>query len=220
MPTAVTYNSLLETIPQFVERGMVTDEVAYENLPLCINNAERNIINLLNVIGVKRVVVGTMTTGNSVIDKPEDFRRVTSINFGVPGVGVDIASTFRTPMFPRSYEYCRTYWNDESQTAEPKFYADYNDDHWLFVPTPDQDYNFELIYSAKPTLLDSTNQTNWLTENWPNLLLYAAIAEFYLFAKNKEEAGVWDAKFKEVLAGINEDDMKKIIDRGTSRQEA
>lgn len=215
MPTAVTFDSLKTLVASYVERGSLTDEAVYDVLPTLINNAERNIQVELNVTGVRQVATASMTTGSSVLVKPELWRRTTSINFGT-GVGM----TKRTALLPRSYEYCRTFWPDESLTDQPLFYADYDDEHFLISPTPDADYPFELIYFAKPTLLDDTNQTNWLTENWPQLLLYATLREVAPFLKGDERIPVWEGMYVKLLSSISGDDTKKIIDRAASRQEA
>jgi hypothetical protein len=59
---------------------------------------------------------------------------------------------------------------DDSQLGEPKLYADYDVDHWLIKPSPN-DYPFEALVWRLPDLLSPSNQTNYLTDYAPNLLL-------------------------------------------------
>ena len=120
MSTSMTYNSLLADIRRYIERGTVSDTEVYAQLPTLINNAERDIATKLKVLGLLEIVTDTMTVGTSVIAKPDRWRETASINFGT-GTGL----TERTPLFPRSYEFCRSYWPDEAQTEQPEFYADY-----------------------------------------------------------------------------------------------
>jgi hypothetical protein len=103
---------------------------------------------------------------------------------------------------------------------EPKFYAKYSDEYMLISPTPDAAYPFEMIYYAKPTLLDEDNQTNWITENWPQLLLYATLREVAPFMKEEERMGVWESMYGKLLQSISGDDLKKVVDRSATRQEA
>ncbi len=215
MPAAITFDSLKTTVASYVERGSIADEAVYDSLPLLINNAERNIQTELNVTGVRAVSAAAMTTGAAVLVKPELWRRTTSINIGT-GSGLDQ----RTFLYPRSYEYCRAFWPDDTVTDQPKFYADYDDEHFLITPTPAADYPFEIVYFAKPLLLDDTNQTNWLTENWPQLLLYATLRELAPFLKGDDRLPVWEGMYSKLISSIAGDDTKKIIDRAASRQEA
>ena len=211
----MTFDSLQATVRKYIERGDVTDASVYEELPQLINMAERNIAIDLNVNGIRDTVSATMVAGTSVYQKPVGWLRTVSINFGT---GASLAN--RTPLFPRSYEYCRSYWPDESETDVPKFYAEYSDEYMLIAPTPAANYPFELIYYVKPPLLDDENQTNWITENWPNLLLYATLREVAPFMKEDARMATWDGMYQQLLGKITADDLKKIVDRSVTRQEA
>ena len=211
----MTFDSLQATVRKYIERGDVTDENVYEELPQLINMAERNIAIDLNVTGIRDTVSATMVAGTSVYQKPVGWRRTVSINFGT---GTGLAS--RTPLLPRSYEYCRSYWPDDSQTDVPKFYSEYSDEYMLIAPTPAANYPFELIYYVKPPLLDDSNQTNWITESWPNLLLYATLREVAPFMKEDQRMATWDSMYQQLLGKITADDLRKIVDRSVTRQEA
>jgi len=215
VPTAVTFDSIQATVRKYLERGDVTDTMVYSQLPELINIAERNIAIDLNVTGIRDVVYSAMVTGTSVYQKPTGWRRTVSINFG-SGTG----NANATPLFPRSYEYSRSYWPDDSQTSTPKFYSEYSDEYMLICPTPDQNYPFEMTYYVKPPLLDDSNQTNWITENWPNLLIYGTLRECAPFLKQDERMQVWEGMYQKLLQSISADDLKKIVDRSVTRQEA
>ena len=120
-------------------------------------------------------------------------------------------------MFPRSYEYIRNYWQNDTETDQPKFYADYNYNNWLFGPTPDLAYPFEAIYYELPPLLSTTNQTNWLTEYAPQMLLYATLLEATPFLKNDERIQIWQGMYADSKNAINQEDLRKIVDRSTVR---
>ena len=215
MPTATTFSSLQSTLRKYIERGHPADVSVYEMLPELINIAERNIAADLNVTGIRSVVTSAMVAGTSIYAKPEGWRRTVSINYG-GGAGLDQ----RTGLFPRSYDYCRTCWPDDTETGVPKFYSDYNDEYMLVAPTPDAAYPFEMIYYSKPPLLDSSNETNWITESWPQLLLYASLREIAPFMKEDARMATWEAMYEKLKGTITGDDLKKVVDRSATRQEA
>lgn len=215
MPTATTFTSLQALVRKYIERGAASDVSVYETLPELINNAERQIMTDLNVTGVRQVVNAAMTSGTSIYPKPVDWRRTVEINFS-GGTGLDQSA----PLYPRAYSYCRTLWPDATATDTPQFYADYDDEHMLIAPTPDAAYPFEMIYYAEPALLDDTNETNWITEKYPHLLLYATLLEVAPFMNNDARVGTWQAKYAQALSSIAGDDLKKVIDRSATRQES
>lgn len=215
MPTATTFTSLQATLRKYIERGSSADVSVYEMLPELINMAERNIAIDLNVTGIRTIVTAAMVSGTSIYAKPEDWRRTVAINFG-SGTTLDQ----RTGLFPRSYEYCRSYWPDDTDTGTPKFYSDYNDEYMLVSPTPNAAYPFEMIYYCRPPLLDSSNETNWLTTAWPQLLLYAALREIAPFMKDDARIATWEAMYEKLKGSITGDDLKKVVDRSATRQEA
>ena len=171
MAVSMTYNSLLDDLRAYLERGTVIDTTVFDQLPSLINLAERQLANSLKILGFVNNVVDTMGVGQSVIPKPDRWRDTISINFGV---GV---TQVRTPLFPRSYEYIRRYWPDEDLTDQPKFYADYDYFNWLIGPSADFAYPFEVNYWELPALLDAVNQTNWTTDFAPNALLHGALLQ-------------------------------------------
>lgn len=217
MSTTMTYDSLKADIRRYLERGnsFAADPVMFEQIPRLINLAERRIARELKVQGLITVVTDTMIPGQSVYAKPDGWRDTTSINFGG-------GATFsnRTPLLPRSYEYLRAYWPDESETGQPEFYADYDYDHWLFVPPPAAAHPFEVLYYSLPPLLDESNQTNWLTEYAPQLLLYGTLLEATPFLKNDERIATWQGFYDRAAAALNGEDLGKILDRATTRKEA
>jgi len=217
MATNTTFDTLKQDVRRYLERGatLASDAIVFEQIPRLINLAERRIAQELKIQGFINVVTGTLVAGTSVYAKPDRWRETISINFGT---GTD--NNVRKPLFPRGYEYCRAYWPDSSSRDEPEFYADYDYNHWLVVPTPDANYPFEVLYYQLLPLLDDTNQTNWLTEYAPQPLLYATLLEATPFLKNDERIPVWQQMYDRSAATLNGEDIAKILDRSVVRQEA
>jgi hypothetical protein len=134
---------------------------------------------------------------------------------------VSIADTNnqRNPLLPRSYEYCRSYWPNDAKTSQPKFYADYNYQHMLIAPTPDQAYPFEMVYWELPPLLDDTLQTNWFTEYAPQLLLYGSLLEMAPFLKDDDRISTWQDMYDRAAQALSGEDLRKIMDRTTDRRD-
>ena len=217
MATTTTFTTLKEDVRRYLERGatFATDPIVFEQVPRAINLAERNIATELKVQGDINVVTGTMAVGQSVYPKPDRWRDTVSINMGT-GAGYNT----RKSLFTRSYEYARAYWPDSTATDEPNYYADYNRENWLVVPTPDAEYPFEVLYYQLPILLDDANQSNWLTEYAPQLLLYRTLLELTPFLKNDSRIPVWQQMYDRAAAMLNGEDLAKILDRSAVRKEA
>jgi hypothetical protein len=217
MAETMTYDSLKNDVRRYLERGtsLAADPVVFEQLPRLITLAERRIATELKIQGFINVVTMTLTVGQSVYDKPDRWRDTVSINIGT-GAGMNS----RRPVMARSYEYCRAYWPDSDETAQPIFYADYDFSHWLLVPTPDQAYPIEILYYELPQLLDESVQTNWITEYAPQLLLYATLLEATPFLKNDERIPTWQTMYDRAAAMLNGEDLAKILDRAAVRKEA
>ena len=216
MPAAMTYDSLLNDMRAYLERGatLATDPTVYEQLPSLINLAERRLARELKVLGTVTVMTGTFAAGTAVYPKPDRWRETVSMNWG-SGTG----NNARKEIFPRSYEYCRSYWPNDTETGNPRFYADYDYSNWLIVPTPSANSPFEVLFYDQPAYLDETNQTNWWTEYAPNVLLYASLLEAAPFLKNQEAIQTWEGFYNRAIASLNGEDIRQIVDRGIVRRE-
>lgn len=214
MATGTTFSTLKQDIQRYLERGSTAaaDPIVFEQIPRLINMAERRIARELKVQGFIDVVTTTLSPGTAVVAKPDRWRDTVSMSIGV--------GDQRKSLFSRSYEYLRAYAPDLNATGEPQFYADYDFNHWLFAPAPDAAYPVEILYYQLLPLLDDSNQTNWLTENAPELLLYGSLLEATPFLKNDERIPVWQSMYDRSAAMLNGEDLAKILDRNAARKEA
>lgn len=244
MATALTFTSLVTTLQAYLERGgPSTDPTVYGQLPSLINLAERAIARRLKITGMVTPVISALEAGIPVYAKPSGWRRTTSMNYGSGAMGLSsdtvdstltidgggtidevgglssISQNFRNPIYSRSYEYCRSYWPDQTQTGPPEFYCDYDYEHWLVVPTPDISYPWEIIYYGLPNLLDNSNQTNFWTNFAPETLLYRALLECTPFLKNDERIATWKEMYEEAVTGLNTEDLTRVVDRASVRKE-
>ncbi len=222
MSTAMTYSSLLADIQNYLERGTINDPLVSAQLPELINFGERRCSRELKVLGFVVPAVFTLQAGLAVYPKPDRWRQTTSMNVSNTPTGTAI----RQPVFPRSYEYIRQYWPDDTATlttvygqpGPPKFFSDYDYQHWIVAPTPDAAYPAEVLYYEEPALLGASNQTNWLTAYAPRLLLYACLIETLLFLKKGDRIPEIQALYDREAGMLNGEDVDKILDRDSTRQ--
>jgi hypothetical protein len=210
MAYVMTYNSLLEDVRRYLERGFTSesDSIVYDQLPRLITLGERRISRELKVQGFIRAVQTTLIPGVSIYDKPDRWRGTISMESG------------GKILFDRAYELLRAYWPDPSATAAPEFYADYDYHHWLIAPTPDNTQVVDILYYEQPKFLGDEYQTNWITEYAPDVLLYATMLEASPFLKNDDRVQVWQAMYDRAAQAIDGEDLKRILDRSSNRTEA
>ncbi len=210
MAFVFTYTSLTSTILSYLERD---DADTVNSVPVFIALGERRIARDLKVLGFKQVVSDSTVVAQPIIAKPNRWLNDVSFN-----IGVGTNKKTQTFLQLRSYEWCRTYWPDPTQVAQPKYYAtDYNYNCWFLAPTPDQIYPYESSYFETPQLIDATVSTNFLTTNLPDLLLFACLLEAASYLKDDERIQGWMAKYELARKSIGEEDVRRISDAYSQR---
>jgi hypothetical protein len=203
VPFVLTYDSLVSTVLQYLERNA---PATIEQIPTFITMCEFEIAQQIKTLGQMQVVESTMLAGNPVIPKPARWRKTVSFNVVVNGS--------RNPVYLRKYEYIKAYAPDGSATGLPLYYGDYDYDHWIVGPTPNQNYSFEVLFYERLQPLSSENQTNWLTQNAPNAMLFGTLLQAMPFLKNDQRT-IFDQKYQIALQALKVEDITRIGDRQT-----
>ena len=199
----LTYDSLITTVLQYLERS---DEATVNQIPTFITMCEFEIAQQIKTLGQMQVVESIMLIGNPVLPKPARWRKTVSFNVVVNGS--------RTPVYLRKYEYVKSYAPDASVTGLPLYYSDYDYEHWLVGPTPDQDYAFEVLFYERLSPLSSNNQTNWLTQNAPNAMLFGTLLQAMPFLKN-DQRQIFQQKYDQAIQALKTEDITRVGDRQT-----
>jgi hypothetical protein len=197
----MTYDSLTAIVLQYLERR---DTAVVNAVPTFITLAEFEIAEQIKTLGQLQIVESAMTVSNPVLQKPARWRKTVSMNVTVAGK--------KQPIFLRKYEYLKNYWPDATETGVPLYYADTNWDHWYLAPTPADDYSFEVLYYERISPLSSTNQTNWLTQNAPNAMLFGTLLQAMPFLKN-DQRQIFQQKYSESLQALKGEDVARVGDR-------
>lgn len=218
MAESMTYTSLVEDLKRYLERGYSGDTEVIAQIPRLITLAERSLARALKVQGFIVPYITTLAAAVSVYQKPARWRETVSMQIG-SNTAQTAAGNVRKLVYPRSLEYCRVYWPDSTQTDVPEFYADYDYEHWLIVPTPVVAFNWEVITYQIPPLLGMDNQTNYLTDYAPNALLYRCLIEASPFLKSDERLATWQGLYKEEIGNLDIEDLQNIANRASVRTE-
>jgi hypothetical protein len=197
----MTYDSLTTTVLQYLERQ---DASVVNAIPTFITLCEFEIAQEIKTLGQLQVANATMNPSNPVIAKPARWRKTVSMTIDT--------GTSTQPVYLRKYEYLRNYWPNETLTGLPLYYADTDYDHWYVSPTPSLAYNFEVLYYERIAPLSSTNQTNWLTQNAPNAMLYGTLLQAMPFLKN-DARQVFQQKYTEAITSLKVEDVARVGDR-------
>jgi hypothetical protein len=200
---ALTYDNLTSLVLQYLERS---DAAVVNFIPTAIMLAEFEIAENIKTLGQMIVADGTMTAGNPVIAKPALWRKTVSMT-------LTTAAGSKQPVYLRKLEYLSSYSPDVTTTGTPLYYSDYDYDHWFVAPTPSANFAFEALVYTRLTPLSSSNQTNWLTRNAPNALLFGTLKQTAPFLKDDARLQVWSQIFDTAIAALKVEDQLRVGDR-------
>lgn len=197
----LTYDSLTSTVLQYLERK---DAAVVNAIPTFISLAEFEIAQEIKTLGQMQVANSQMTADNPILQKPARWRKTVSMSVTVDGK--------KQPVYLRKYEYLKNFWPDADQTGIPEYYADTDWEHWFLAPTPSTDFEFEVLYYERVAPLSSTNQTNWITQNAPNAMLFGTLLQAMPFLKNDQRT-IFQQKYTESLQALKTEDVARVGDR-------
>jgi len=99
-------------------------------------------------------------------------------------------------------------YNQEQITGAPKYYANWDENTVIVAPTPDQAYTIQLNYILKPTGLSATTANTYLSQQFPNGLLYACLVEAYGFLKGPNDMlQYYENRYKQAIEGFSLEQM-------------
>jgi len=199
----ISYSDLRTNIRTYteVDSSVLSDSVI-ENIVL---NAEYRIFR-----DVPSDAYRTSTTGNLVTN--QDFVNVPAGALFVRGVQVYDSTSVTTGsniwLEKRDVTFLEEYVSANTSTGKPKYYAmkggatgntSSTSGSILLAPVPDSTYEYQIHYNRIPDKLEATdNETNFISLNFPNGLLYAALVEAYAYLKGPMDMlQLYEAKYKE-----------------------
>ena len=184
-----TLTSLKTAIQDYAES---TESSFVTHLPDFIKTAEERILKNVQLAVFRKNV----TASNTYLAMPTDFLAPFSLAV------IDSSNNYHLLKL-KHVSFIRDFTPAEGTTAQPKYYAEFDESSFILAPTPNSNYNFELHYFYRPTSLTATaTGTTWLSTNAVNAMLYGSLVEANTYLKSYETTPVYEARFQEALASL------------------
>lgn len=189
-----TYSELQTAITNWLDR----DDIASARVQEFITLAETRISRKLRVRGMETRDTSITTSGGTrYYTLPTDFIEARNIQINTNPIK---RLKYLTPeRMDTQYNY--------TQNGEPEAFTIIGEEIQL-APVPDGTYTLEIAYYQKITALSGSNQTNWLTSNAPDLLLYGSLIEAEAYLLDDPRLPLWKSLFDESVREFNTRDSK------------
>jgi len=204
----MTYDSLILTTLQYLERS---DPATKDAIPTFITLTEYELAQQIKTLGQIQVVQSTMIQNNPIIPKPARWRKTTSMSIALPSTDQNQINLTWQPLLLRKYEYLKEY-APSNISGIPKYYGDYDQNHYYVSPPPDSSYPFEILYYERIQPLSTENQTNYWTQNAPNAMLYGTLLQAVMFLKD-DQRQIFQQKYAEAVQALKLEDESRVGDR-------
>ena len=212
----MNYATLTSDLQTYMLR---TDKPYLAKIPDIIEQGIIRIYNNAKDIGFELYYTFNLAQNEFLITKPGNWRETISLSI------VD-ANNNKIFLQERTYEYCKTYLPNANVVGILKYYADSlvlpdsnSYANWLVVPAADVNYTVNVIYLGIP-LFNIDNPQNFLTQRYPNLLLYSCLMEASLFLNNEESRNKYEMMFGKELETINRMNVDRTTDRTIVRDKS
>ena len=199
----MTYAELVQKIRDYteVDSNVLTSTI----VDGFINDAEFRILREVDSDNNRKYATASLVVSTRFIDTPENLLVVRSAQI-VDSDGTASADN-RDFLQYRDTNFMAEF-NPTGSTGVPKYYGYWDEDTLVFAPTPDATYTIQLNYVLKPTGLSATTTTTYLSQQFPNGLLYACLVEAYGFLKGPlDMLQHYDKKYVEAVKGFSIEQM-------------
>ena len=184
------YSALKTSIANYLGRTDLTNQI-----PDFITLAETRLQRELRTRPMLKSATATMTGGDNTVGLPTDFLEMRDIFIqGNPRQPVSYMSPSAFTRNARAEESgkCIDYTILGSEMA--------------FAPIPDSAYVLEMLYYYKPDALSDTNPSNVFLANYPDALLYGALAQAEPFLMNDARIATWAGLYDSAIELIKTSD--------------
>ena len=197
----ISYSDLRTNIRNYTEvSSTVLTDAVIENIVL---NAEYRLFRDVPSDAYRKTATDNLVANQEHANVPAGSLFVRAVQVA------DSTSAFNNPIYleKKDVTFLDEY-NASRATGRPKYYAmkggatgntNTTSGAILLSPIPDSTYVYKIHYNAIPSKLEATdNETNFISLNFPNGLLYAALVEAYAYLKGPMDMlQLYEAKYKE-----------------------
>ena len=183
------------------DSNVLTDAVL-ENIIL---NAQYRIFRDVPIDADRRQQTGSFVAGQDQVNAPAGCLFIRSIQVYDSTSALTGDNDY---LEKKDYTYLQQYVpsTESAKRGKPKYYAMYGgatgesdttSGRIALAPTPDQAYKFRVHFNKMPDLLEGDN-TNYISLNFPNGLLYCCLSEAYGFLKGPiDMLTLYENKYKQ-----------------------
>ena len=200
----LSYSDLVTQIRNYTETDSnVLTTAILENIIL---NAQYRIMRDVPIDSDRKQEEGSLITGQETINAPAGALFIRGIQ--VYDSTSDITGN-NVWLEKKDISYLQEYVpsTETAKRGQPKYYAmfggatgntDTTSGRMMFAPVPDTTYKFRVHFNVMPATLESSNQTNYISLNFPNGLLYCCLSETYGFLKGPiDMLTLYENKYKQ-----------------------
>lgn len=173
-----SYSELNTAVTRWTKRTDLTDMV-----PDWIRLGELRIYREMRLRCMEQSFEGTIASG--VVALPDRY------------IALKNAYIDQTPVAAltrKDAEWIYANYPTRAASGLPKFIAR-EAENFIFGPYPDSAYTVKGIYYQSLAALSDSNTSNWLMENAPDLLLFAALCEAEPYVENDGRVALWEQKY-------------------------
>ena len=184
-----------------VDSTVLSDSVL-ENIIL---NAQYRIFRDVPIDADRKQQTGNLVVGQETINAPAGAVFIRALQVYDSTSATTGANVF---LEKKDISYLQEYIpsTESAKRGQPKYYAmfggatgesDTTSGRIMFAPVPDATYSFRVHYNAAPALLEN-DDTNYISLNFPNGLLYCCLSETYSFLKGPiDMLTLYENKYKQ-----------------------
>lgn len=168
----MNYSELTTNIEDICEQTFTAGQLA-----MFTQQAEQKIYTTVDLPAFRKNQTGAMTINNKYLTMPTGMLYVYSL-------AVIAANGSYEFLINKDVNFIREAYPGPTDTAEPKYYAVFDQNSFILGPTPDASYNSEIHFSYYPESI-VTAGTTWLGEEFDSALLNGALVEAIRFQKGE-----------------------------------
>jgi len=181
-----SYTDLKTQVSNYLARQDLTDKI-----PTFIELAEIRLNRDLRLRQTLQNSIYTMVAGTKEVPVPSDFMEMKEQHLNT------------NPITNLTFQSASVYFRNGlvNTVGKPKYYTQISQ-NFAYAPTPDSDYQVEMTYYKKPTLMSDTNPSNEYLIYCPDLLLYATLGESAPYLMDDARLSTWQLLYDRGLASL------------------
>ena len=189
-----TYAELTQQIIDYTETDSNVLTTAILND--IIEHAESRIFRNADLDVFKKYKTANLTIGDPFVAMPGATPQLFAF---IRYIQIFSTDNVRITLEKKDTSFINEFIPNRTTTGTPKYYANWDNDTIILAPSPDATYTVELAYNAQQTGLSSSNTTTWVSNNAPEMLLYACLVEAFKFLKNPQMVQMYESYYKQAL---------------------